>query len=87
VSLTGVVRGNKVKVDRALTTYWARAMVLAPLRELPSMFITVLALVFATYILLMASLLVADLKGRSSSVLSYLLLTYVVVLVVVFLLP
>jgi len=51
------------------------------------MFITVLALVFATYILLMVSLLVADLKGRSSSVLSYLLVVYVVALVVVFLLP
>jgi len=51
------------------------------------MFITVLALVFATYILLMAALLVADLKGRSSSVLSYLLVVYVVALVVVFLLP
>jgi len=31
VSLTGVVEGNKVKVDRALTTYWAPAMVLASL--------------------------------------------------------
>jgi len=71
-----------------LTTYWARVRVVASLTlGLPSMFITVLALVFATYILLMASLLVSDLKGRSSSVLSYLLVTYVVVLVVVFLLP
>jgi len=35
VSLTGVVEGNKVKVDRALTTYWAPAMVLASLLGLP----------------------------------------------------
>jgi len=51
------------------------------------MLITVLSLVFATYVLVMASLLVSDVQGHTSSVLYYLLATYVVALVVVFLLP
>jgi len=53
----------------------------------PSMLITVLSLVFATYVLVCASLLVSDVQGHTSSVLYYLLATYVVALVVVFLLP
>jgi len=53
----------------------------------PSMLITVLSLVFATYVLVMASLLVSDVQGHTSSVLYYLLATYAVALVVVFLLP
>jgi len=51
------------------------------------MLITVLSLVFATYVLVMASLLVSDVKGHTSSVLYYLFITYAVALVVVFLLP
>jgi len=51
------------------------------------MLTTVLALVFATYVLVMTALLVSDVQGRSSSVLYYLFITYAVALVVVFLLP